>query len=154
MLQAWIENAHSRKIELTLEGQYCGWIYESRRDRHYRYRNEATIPLVVEERVENLVLDRINMLDEGTSNMYASYVPSVSRTTLLSASGMGEAITFDPAQVRPIRIAYSASPVDGPMLLLPGASAPAVRALRANLLQQAEQVDLTGPEMVVMLSDD
>ena len=40
------------------------------------------------------------------------------------------------------------------MLLLPGASAPAVRALRANLLQQADQVDLTGPEMVVMLSDD
>ena len=109
---------------------------------------------MIEERVESLVLDRINMLEDGTSNMYASYVPNISRTTFLSASGAGEAITLDPTQVCPIWIAYSASPVDGPMLLLPGASAPVVRALRANLLQQADLVDLTGPEMVVLLSDD
>ena len=109
---------------------------------------------MIEERVEDLVLDRINMLDDGMANMYASYVPNISRTTFLSASGAGEAITFDPAQVRPIQIAYSASPADGPMLLLPGASAPAVHALRANLLQEVEVVDLTGPEMVVLLSDD
>ena len=49
---------------------------------------------------------------------------------------------------------YLASLVDGPMLLLPGASAPTVRALRANLLQEAEVVDLTGLEMVILLSDD
>ena len=129
-------------------------MYESQCDCNYHYCDVASIPLVIEEQVESLILDRINMLEEGVSNMYASYIPNVSKTTLLSVAGTSEAITFDPADVRPIRIAYSASPVDGPMLLLPGASAPAVRALRANLLQQADQVDLTGPEMVVLLSDD
>ena len=104
--------------------------------------------------MESLILDRINMLEEEVSNMYASYKPNISKTTLLSVAGTSEAITFDPTDVCPIRIAYLASPVDSPMLLLPGTLAPTVRALHANLLQQADQVHLTGPEMVVMLSDD
>ena len=87
-----------RKMQLTLNGRYCAWIHEELRDRHYRYTDEAAIPLVVMDRVESLVLDRINSLvDDTYTPMYASYVPSVSRTALLSASAMEETVTFEPA---------------------------------------------------------
>lgn len=152
LLIAWIEYANYRKAYLDDIGLFCLWVHEDLRDVTYRHTDITEIPVPVPGKLESLLIDRLRTFDNTPVMLYASHAPIRSHTILQSHAGADLAITIHPELLRPLPIGYSASYMEGPMLLLPCSMAPAVRAIRAALFQDAPVIDLTGPELFVVTS--
>lgn len=151
----WIEYANTRKNAMERRGQQCAWVNEALDDATYREVDVIGIPRIAVNRVEHLIAEALQNLAPRNIPFHASIAPVNARTQLISANGSQSTVIVDPSQLQILPIAYSASPVDGPMLLLPGSAAPSIQALCASLIPD-EPVPNMGqsPEYIVLSSDE
>lgn len=152
LLIAWIEYANYRKAYLDDIGLFCLWVHEDLQDSTYRHTDITEIPVPVPGKLESLLIDRLRTLDNTPFVLYASHASIHSHTLLQSPTSADLAITMHPDLLRPLPIGYSASYMEGPMLLLPSSMAPAVRAIRAALIPDNSVIDLTGLDLLVVTS--
>lgn len=152
---AWIEHANYRKDVIEKSGQRCSWVNEALDDASYREVDITGIPRIAFNRAEHLIAELLRNLAPRNIPFHASIAPVNARTQLISAHGSQSTVIVDPSQLRILPIAYSASPVDGPMLLLPGSAAPSIRALRACLIPDEPVPNMAqSPEYIVLSSDE
>lgn len=151
----WIAYANYRKDTMERKGQQCLWISEALDDATYRETDVTGIPRIAVSRAEHLIADALKDLAPKEIPFHVSIAPVNARTQLISANGSHSTVIVDPSQLRVLPIAYSASPVDGPMLLLPGSAAPSIRALRACLIPDEPVPNMAlSPEYIVLSSDE
>ena len=131
-----------------------GWVDEELVDGHYRDTDISVIPELDTDQAENLIRTHLRSIRYTNPYEMASVAIVKERAHLQLMNGAYSTVVMDPSLTKDLPIAYAASPIPGPMLLLPSHMAPSVRALRAALLP-GEPLPVHGPapEVIIIASE-
>ena len=111
----------------------CDWVVEdpeNGRDYNYCNQDKQHIPQERKHELEDLLHKLLANLEPGPANVRGSYVLDVEPIVISQGQRKRVSVTYNPDTLQNLVIGSLVSPLNVPVLLLPGASAPSMRVLR------------------------
>ena len=154
-VDAWGLQADDRKLELDDMGQPCLWNALRLHDHNYRNTDVTAVPVYDSNAIVIIVGGLLQQIAPTHLTTCALQAPILGPTRMQMMGGSYPTVVMDPSLLKPLPIAFSASSVDGPMLLLLASSAPSTQILRANLFPgQAVVVPAPAADIIIVTGDD
>ena len=155
LCDAWEACVDERAEELRELGHLCPWSRVTLHDSDYRSTDVTVIPVYEETVVATLVGALVQAIPSVMVNFRSSYAPVLTRTHLQMMGNAHPTLVIDHSIMQNLPITYSASLMNGPMLMLPVHMAPMTHALRANLFpDHPVVVPMPVNEAIVITSND